>query len=294
MRRHDIAETAKRAVISTLKLLPPPRRGQSKRCVVLCYHSIDPEQPFASASPDLFRSHLEWLKAHCEVVPFDVVQTSGVGGRPTVAITFDDGYLDNFVRAYPMLRALELPATFFVTVGLIEREPEVVGLFESQRRLHAVQSMSWDQLRELRDAGFTIASHTYSHPNLALLSRDEAAREIGRGKAILEDKLQIPDSVFAYPFGKPGHHFSPETVELVREAGYRAAAAILFRGVEPDDDPFAIPRFFVRGDDVATLEEKVRGRWDAIGWMQEHLPGGVARALFPADFAHDNEGIQGV
>jgi peptidoglycan/xylan/chitin deacetylase (PgdA/CDA1 family) len=294
VRRHEIAETAKRAAISTLKLIPSSVRGRSRRRVVLCYHSIDPELPFASASPTLFRRHLEWLKQHCNVVRFDEVQAVGidVDERPTVAITFDDGYLDNFTHAYPALRALELPATFFVTVGLIERAPEVVGLFESQRRLRGVEGMTWDQLRELRDAGFSVASHTYGHPNLALLGRNEAAREIRRGKEILEEKLQAPDTVFAYPFGKPGHHFTRETAELVREAGYAAAGAILFRGVEAGDDPFAIPRFFVRGDDLSTLEEKVCGRWDAVGWMQEHLPGGLARTLFPADFAHDNEGIR--
>jgi hypothetical protein len=66
---------------------------------------------------------------------------------------------------------------------------------------------------------------------------------------------------------------------------------VLFRRVKATDDPLAIPRFFVRNDDMQTLEAKVRGSWDAVGWAQERAPLALARLLFPADFAHGNEGV---
>jgi len=297
MRRHELGEAAKRAAISTLRRLPAGRNG-SRRCVVLCYHSIDSQLPFASADPDLFARHLEWLSEACTVVGLDDVYecaTDGSGARddrPVVAITFDDGYEDNFLHAYPRLHALGLPATFFVTVGLVERDASVVARLEALRGGAAVRGMSWDQLTELREAGFTVSSHTYSHPNLARLDQAAARREITRAKEILEERLQTADRFFAYPFGKPRHHFTRETMDVLRGAGYDVAVSVVFRGVQPRDDPLAVPRFFVRGDDVKTLEEKVRGAWDRIGRVQARLPTSIARAVFPADFAHGNEGVQ--
>ncbi len=297
MRRHEFGEAAKRAAISTLRRLPASS-NRSRRCVVLCYHSVDPHLPFASADPELFDRHLEWLRGACNVVRLDDVYECATNGsddsdgRPVVAITFDDGYEDNFVHAYPRLRALEVPATFFVTVGLVEADASVVARLEALRDGSVVRGMNWEQLRELHDAGFAVSSHTYSHPNLARLDRAAATREITRAKEILEERLQVADRCFAYPFGKPGHHFTDETMDVLRSAGYGVAVSVVFRGVQASDDPLAVPRFFVRGDDVKTLEEKVRGAWDRIGRVQARLPASLARAVFPADFAHGNEGVQ--
>lgn len=296
-RRHEFGEAAKRAAISTLRRFPSSTR-ELRRCVVLCYHSIDPQLPFASADPGLFEEHLEWLERTCTVVPLDDVpacaESDGAASdeRPVVAITFDDGYEDNYVNAYPRLQALGLPATFFVTVGLIERDTSVVGRMEGLRGGARLRGMSWEQVTELHTAGFAVSSHTYSHPNLARLDHAAATREITRAKEILEDKLQAPDRYFAYPFGKPGHHFTRDTMDVLSEAGYSIAVSVVFRGVQAGDDPLAVPRFFVRHDDVQTLEEKVRGAWDRIGRVQSRLPASIARAVFPADFAHGNEGVQ--
>ena len=89
---------------------------------------------------------------------------------------------------------------------------------------------------------------------------------------------------FAYPFGKPGRHFTPTTIRLVADAGYAVGAAVLFRTVRSGDDRLALPRFFVTGDDVETLAAKVGGAWDWLGLVQERMPEWVARRVSPADF----------
>ena len=112
-----------------------------KRVVVLCYHSVHPSRPFASASPADFGRHLDWLLAHCEVVPLDRIldaaNTPQGRERPVVALTFDDGYADNYEFAFPLLQSRGLTATFFVTVGLLERDAEVLA------RLQALRRCSW-------------------------------------------------------------------------------------------------------------------------------------------------------
>ena len=88
----------------------------------------------------------------------------------------------------------------------------------------------------------------------------------------------------AYPFGKPGRHFTEETVGLVEEAGYESACAVLFRSVRPTDSRFAIPRLFVTRDSLDRLRDKVMGAWDLLGVWQERSPLWLAQMVSPVDF----------
>jgi len=107
----------------------------SSRVVVLCYHSVHATDPTASATPELFGRHLRWLREHCEVTPFrrvmDVVHDRPAS-RPAVAITFDDGYADNFECAFPVLNQYGLSATFFLTVP----DGRIRGAASRSRRPH--------------------------------------------------------------------------------------------------------------------------------------------------------------
>jgi peptidoglycan/xylan/chitin deacetylase (PgdA/CDA1 family) len=270
-----VRKAAERVLISALDLLPA-RVADGPRAVVLCYHSVHPRL-HNSTRPEIFRRHLGWLKDHCTVVRFEsvfeaVTPGRAPSGRPVVAITFDDGYADNFDYAFAVLAEFGLTATFFVTVGLVEGDRAVITRMQTERRVRDLRGMNWEQIRELHEAGFGIGSHTYAHRNLATLARPETVADLQRAKTVLEERLESENRVFAYPYGIPGRHFTRETVEAVRAAGYAAAAAIRFRAVKPTDDPLVTPRFFARDDDVAMLEKKVRGSWDKIGAVQDRLP----------------------
>jgi peptidoglycan/xylan/chitin deacetylase (PgdA/CDA1 family) len=264
--------------------------SSGKRVVVLCYHSVHPSKPFASASPEDFGRQLDWLAAHCEVVPLDrilnAVTTPQDRARPLVALTFDDGYADNHEFAFPLLQSRGLTATFFVTVGLLERDAEVVARLQALRgcSYEDVRPLEWAQAREMHVGGMAIGGHTYSHPNLAVLSRTRARDELRRSKAILEDRLGTAARAFAYPFGKPGRHFTEETAGLVEEAGYEYACAVLFRAVRSTDSRFAIPRLFVTQDSLERLRAKVMGAWDLLGVWQERSPLWLAQMVSPVDF----------
>jgi len=258
------------------------------RVVVLCYHSVHPLKSFRSASPELFEQHLQWLSGHCEVIPFSKI-LSALGeksDRPSVAITFDDGYADNYEYAFPLLEKYGLVATFFVTVGLVEKDSAVVGRFQRQRRssYEHIRPMDWFQVCEMSKAGMEFGAHTYSHPNLAVLNPPAAGAELRRSKQIMEDRLGRSVTLMAYPFGKPNRHFTPETMDLAAEAGYRYAAAILWRTVTPRDSRLAVQRILVARDDQRTLREKIFGAWDIIGTWQEKAPLWLAKKVSPEDF----------
>lgn len=247
------------------------RQDGAPRRVVLCYHSIHARKSFSSASPDLFARQMEWLRRNCEVTPFG---RWSEGGKLAVAVTFDDGYQDNYDYALPILVQYHIPATFFLTVGLIEREPAVVARFQWLQRSteEDVRPLEWGQIREMARVGMEFGSHTCSHPNLATLDRESVRRELRVAKDRLEQKLGAPVVTLAYPFGRRSLHWTPDTVAAAAEAGYRYAGIVLYRSVRPSDPPLEIPRIVVTRDEMPAFEQKVRGAWDIVGLLQEKAP----------------------
>lgn len=136
-------------------------------------------------------------------------------GKPephlSVVVTFDDGWMDNHECAFPVLKRLGVPATFFVTSDHL------------RKRVSAPGRMGRGELQQLVKEGFTIGTHTRSHPNLTRISTDTAREEIAGCKADVEQALGIGVEFFAYPGGA----FNRNVARLVREAGYKAACSIL-------------------------------------------------------------------
>ena len=258
--------------------------------MVLCYHSIDAKKDFASASSSEFNEHLDWLKDNVDVIRFeDVVPRVRLGGlsRPAVAITFDDGYRDNYDFALPALVERGMSATFFLTMGLLERDPAVLERFKTLRQStdDEIAPLDWGQVREMKEEGMSFGSHTWSHPNLAKVPDQVALEEFRSSKLLLEERLSEPVNSVAYPFGKPRRQFNGRTLELARDAGYRLGGSILTRAVRPKDDPLAVPRIFITRDSVRGLMAKVTGRLDVIGNYEELVPLALAKKISPEDFS---------
>jgi peptidoglycan/xylan/chitin deacetylase (PgdA/CDA1 family) len=259
------------------------------RVVVLCYHSIHRTSPASCASPELFDEHLQWLSSECECIPFSRIPeriAAPSHGKPTVAVTFDDGYADNHGSALPLLVKWGIPATFFLTAGLLERDPAVIDRFRFLLRCSddEFQPLTWPQVQEMREAGMEIGAHTYRHPNLALLSPSQIRTELELSIQVLGDRLGLEVTTMAYPFGKPRRHVTPDVVKATEELGFRLAASILHRGVRRTDHPLQIPRFTVLHDSVDTLRARVSGAFDLVGMGQERGPIWAAKLITPQDF----------
>jgi peptidoglycan/xylan/chitin deacetylase (PgdA/CDA1 family) len=104
------------------------RRTRTPHGLVLMYHRVadaDADPWGLCVSPQNFRAQIQALVEIAEPVPLDRLTAtlrSGRAGRPVVAVTFDDGYLDNLTAAKPILDEFEVPATVFVTTGATGRE----------------------------------------------------------------------------------------------------------------------------------------------------------------------------
>lgn len=94
------------------------------RAAVLMYHRVHPEPDVLSVSPERFATHVRFLREYCHPITLSELVRALEEARPlpagAVVVTFDDGYRDNFTHAYPILAAHGVPATFFVTTGMID------------------------------------------------------------------------------------------------------------------------------------------------------------------------------
>ena len=186
----------------------------------------------------------------------------------------------------PLLARWNLPATFFVTAGLLDRDPLVLERFGSFDALgpDGIRPLDWNDLSEMLAAGMEVGAHTYSHANLARCDPESLKREVALSKTVIEQRLGVPVSSMAYPFGLRRAHFDDRVIEAVRQAGYLSAASVLYRGVRSIDLPYEIPRFFTKRDDLDVLRLKVLGGFDVVALWQRSTPLSLGRLLSPDYF----------
>lgn len=242
------------------------------RVVTLCYHSVRANNlyPFSTLT-SIFEAHLAWLAEHCNVVDFSQVQRVQPASRPTVAITFDDGYMDNVSDALPLLQKYKLPATFFITTGFLTRDALALGRISKSYKVTPDQlgALDFAGLKDLYSGGMSIGGHGHTHRRMKTLPEAELREELYKSKSILEEHLGQEITSMAYPYGLPGFAFDMLTCKIVQEVGYTLVGAVHYRSVRPTDSPYQIPRFVITNETVGELKGIVLGALDLMGWYQD-------------------------
>lgn len=155
-----------------------------------------------------------------------------------VVITFDDGYLNNYELAVPLLLEHDLPACFFLTAGFVGTNKT----FWWDRAKRSSESlMSWSQAREIAELGFEIGCHTWSHPDLGQEPLTSVDRELYRARAKIEDMTGVSVEHFAYPYGGR-EHIRQEWIQAIKDAGYSSNSSASNSHVASNTDRFLIPR----------------------------------------------------
>lgn len=182
---------------------------------ILCYHRVCEGNRWMT--PALFAAHLDEIARLARVVDFDEAihlqddpraQAQG-DGRPTVCITFDDGWADTLTVALPLLRERKLRATLFVSTGLVDARHEGTAPrtgdmaapgFEYVSAGRSRHFLTWDELKTLaRDGTFDVHAHGHDH-----------AARFGSDRAVSVFDGQLHDTV---------HHWLREPVILERRLG---------------------------------------------------------------------------
>jgi len=213
------------------------------RALVLMYHRVLNEgdasnhiHPGMYVSSASFERQLQYLKKAYSVIDTNEFAEWLNGNRafekiPCV-ITFDDGWVDNYTNAYPLLMKYRLPATIFIITQEIGNN----------------DMLSWSQITEMENSGILFGSHTQTHRLLSSLSPEELDKEIILSKQTLHRSLKNPSAWFCYPKGD----YSPAACERVREH-YIGAFSTKSGYVSSDDDRYTIKRVGVHEDVSRTV-----------------------------------------
>lgn len=180
------------------------------------------------------------MLARCGYTVIDI-DTAAAGLRGEVALpsrpvvlTFDDGYVDFLEHAAPVLKAHGYPAVVYAVAGMLGG----TSAWVTPEGIESAPLMSAAQLREVRAMGFTVGSHTVSHPRLAQLNTRQITEETTISKRILEDALGSSVDHFCYPYG----NHDIRAVNAVAEAGYVTATTCVRAIATPPDDLLSLPR----------------------------------------------------
>lgn len=224
--------------ISLFCSLGKPVHGSGAR--ILMYHSIGHNDKFSTVTPQQFEKQLQYLQRHhFRVVSLRELVNRIIVHKPLdgyVAITFDDGYVDFFESAFPLLKAFGLPATVFVVTDLI-------GQIMKTRQGQSFEIMNEDMLKMVHESGLVdIMPHTATHPKFTEISYEKAVSEMEESRMKLEALLNTSCRLFAYPFGNS----TPETEAYVRTTPEWDAAVSVRPGMASHTTDLAlVPRFSV-------------------------------------------------
>lgn len=216
---------------------------------ILMYHMICDPQPGHKfrglrVSPQAFEQQIKWLSEQ----GWTFVTMSELVAKPCprkcVAVTFDDGFLDNYEHAFPILKKYGARATLYLVSDRHDRDWSVSKkTHHNTGELAREPKLSDDQIKEMLDSNvFELGGHTLSHCNLATTSAKDKRAEIIENRAAVQQQFSAELTSFAYPFGI----FGDDDVELVREAGY-ATAVTTEEGIGTLEDPFRLKRVKVSG-----------------------------------------------
>lgn len=197
-----------------------------KKIPIFYYHSIGGSGP-ETLDLHRFTAHLDALKAqsYTTITLADLFKEKYDATKKNAVLTFDDGLLDNYENAFPLLNQYGFVATFFVVPGF---DGITRWVHPGKRKWSNVQktgytipykNMQKDHRKTLLNAGMEIGSHSFSHPKLHQIEQNKLGYEISDSKKCLEDELGIAIETFCYPYGG----YNAAVVEKVKQAGYLGA-----------------------------------------------------------------------
>ena len=203
--------------------------------VVLMYHRFgESRYPSTSITLDQFEAHMKELKSGgYHVLPVPEILDALASGRSlpdrAIGITIDDAYLSVFTEAWPRFREAGMPFTLFVATDPVDLATAGKGS----------GYMTWEQIRELSDAGVAIGSQTASHLHMATSSEAANRADLERSNARFVAELGERPTLFAYPYGEG----SLAVAELLREYGFTASFGQHSGAIGSTEDRFFLPRF---------------------------------------------------
>jgi len=241
---------------------------------VLMYHHVTPNPGLVTVSPETFRAQVAWLaKNGWHGVGASEIEAFFQGqplAEKSFVITFDDGYLDNFVYAHPVLEEFGLKAMLFAVTGWIGDGAVRGGGAdcpdhrECKRRIAAGESdtvmLRWPEIELMRRARtFEIHSHTHTHTRWDKQLPDNTERnaalaeDLRQSREILRERLGQPSRHLCWPQG----YYDADYVDIAQQAGFDHLYTTAKRPNLANSDPLHIGRIVVKDAPAAWLAKRL-------------------------------------
>jgi peptidoglycan/xylan/chitin deacetylase (PgdA/CDA1 family) len=210
---------------------------------IVAFHRINDDMPQdgLTCSAAKFEKFCRYFSSRFRVVSLREQIAGSRRGQDmggSLSITFDDGYLDNFQVAAPILQKHRLPATFFVTTGFLGTS--IVAPWDASL-LTAPRWMDWTHVRQLLSLGFEIGNHSDTHLNMATSGPDAIRDDLSASREKLKRELGVKAQLFAYPFGGRDD-ISDAARTMVRDLGFECCVSC-HGGVNASNaDPYFLNR----------------------------------------------------
>jgi peptidoglycan/xylan/chitin deacetylase (PgdA/CDA1 family) len=210
---------------------------------VLMFHHIRDHRDQAnwteyemSTDPDVFQSEMQSLKANgFQTITFKQLRDGDVPTKPII-ISFDDGYQDNYDKAFKILKNNGQVGVFFIISNAV----------------FSKAYLSKEEIKEMSDNGMEIGSHTSDHEDLSTASLADIDNQVQKSKKDLESITGKPVETFCYPFGKSSATAEAEVIK----AGYKSAVIVSDKA--SSGDAMLLPRVEAASwDDIGTLMKKI-------------------------------------
>lgn len=198
---------------------------------VLYYHSVDENAANeVTITPEKLQEQLDYINDNNYVTItmtelYDHIENNKPIPEKSILITFDDGYMNNYTEAFPMLKELNMTATIFC-----------VG-----NSLDGSYYLSEEAIKEMSDYGIDIESHTVNHVHLDTMSYDEQLLELKNSKNILEKITGKEVLSLAYPFGD----YNDNTIKAAKDAGYKMGFTTKLGLSDRTDDIYKLDRIYI-------------------------------------------------
>lgn len=211
-------------------------KDNSKGIPILYYHSVydNAKKDEVVIDPNKFREQMKYLKDNGYITltlkeVYNYIKNNEKVPEKSVAITFDDGWVDNYDNAFPVLKEFGFKATIFTITDLIDT--------------HHLYLKS-DQIKEMSDYGIDFGSHTLNHDKLDEIKSEDRKLNLNKSKEKLEKITQKEVISIAYPFGS----YDEEVIKDTKSLGYKLGFTINSGWANGESNLFEIQRVYVNGN----------------------------------------------
>jgi peptidoglycan/xylan/chitin deacetylase (PgdA/CDA1 family) len=221
---------------------------------ILMYHHVAPinfeaRNPDLYVSPEQFELQLKFLKNNgYRTITFDELLAHWDNDdklpKKSVILTFDDGFENNYIHAFPLMKKYEAVGTIFPVADFIGN----YYTWSKRKNNPPERLLNWDQILKLHEYGFKFGSHGCTHADLSIFPDKEVFDQLKFSKEILEEKINTKVGVLAYPYGS----FTKRTIEIAIDAGYKCALSTNRGNRHLSKDRYALKRVMIHHDTTIT------------------------------------------